>query len=152
MIHIRKATSKDLSILQKLFVETINQVCQVDYSSEQIQVWTAGVHKASRWNELFTKQYVLVAEIASEVVGFASLDQGDYIDFLYVHKAHQRKGVAKSLYQELEKEANRLGYFKLRTHASKTALSFFQAFGFHLVLENKQIIDGVEIVNYYMEQ
>ncbi|MEQ9437974.1 MAG: GNAT family N-acetyltransferase [Cyclobacteriaceae bacterium] len=149
-INIRHAVMGDLSAMHKLFVDTIRSTCQPDYHPDQIDVWTLSVENKDRWQEALTHQYFLVAEIQDTMVGFASLEQGDYLDFMYVHHDYLRKGIADRLYQALEQEATGLGKTSITSNVSKTARPFFEKKGFHVVKENKHLIRGIEITNYRM--
>lgn len=81
---VRKGQINDLTELQKLFVDTITITCTSDYDKQQIEAWTSSVENKQRWNEIITKQFILVAEDQDKIVGFATLDNGNYFDFLFV--------------------------------------------------------------------
>ena len=149
---IRQATREDLSAMQRLFVETIQSSCQEDYTPAQIAVWTSGAENQPRWLNLLREQYCVVAEVNQIIVGFGSLDKGSYLDFLYVHKDYQRKGVATHIYVALKNESESQGCNAMTADVSKTALPFFEAKGFMMIKENRKEISGVEIVNYHMRQ
>ena len=151
-LTFRKAILDDIPKMQRLFVDTIQERCKKDYSSQQIEVWASSIKKKDRWEGLVREQYVVLAEIENKLVGFGSLENGNYVDFMYVHKDHMRKGIAHQIFEELTKEAQRLGNAKLASDVSKTARPFFEQKGFKVIHENKNIIKGVEIINYRMEQ
>ena len=151
-IKIRQATANDLPEIQELFVGSVKQVAKKDYSTDQLEVWASSIQNTERWQKAISEQYFLVAVSGKLIVGFASLDQGHYIDFLYVHKDYQRRGVADTIYQKLEQEAIHTGQTEITTNASKTALPFFLARGFIVIRENSNQIRGVEIVNYHMKK
>lgn len=104
-ITIRFGQLSDLEILQFLFLETINSTCQKDYTKEQLEAWISGVENKERWVNIITNQYLLIAENNDVIVGFCSLDNGSYIDSLFIHKDFQRQGIAHTLYLAIEKEA-----------------------------------------------
>jgi putative acetyltransferase len=149
-ISIRPALLSDLAEMQTLFVETIETVCKKDYSPEQIKVWTSSIEHTNRWTDKLQKQYFLVAHIEHKIVGYASLQETDYLDILYVHKDFQRQGIADRLYKEIEKEAIIKGSKILSSDVSITAKPFFEKKGFNTVLEQRNIINDVEIINYKM--
>lgn len=150
--QIRSATSDDLPALQRLYVDTIRKVANQDYSPAQIAVWAAGIQNQRRWQAAVRDQYFLLATSNNTIVGFGSLDQGCYLDFLYVHHDFQRQGIALALYRALEQEATQQGCSQLTTDASKTAQGFFVGQGFSVVKENHKRMEGVEIVNYRMSK
>lgn len=73
-----------------------------------------------------------------------------YLDFLYVHKDHQRQGIADKLYSEIEKEAIKRGETVLHSDVSETARNIFLKKGFKTIAPQTKIINGVEIKNYKM--
>lgn len=147
---VRKGKTNDLTELQKLFVDTITAICSSDYDHQQIKVWTSSVENKHRWNEIIIKQLVLVAQDQNKIVGFATLDNGNYIDLLYVHKDYQRQGIAQRLLDDIEDEARRLKQIQLTSDVSRTAKPFFAKNGFKTLKEQKNIRNGVEIINYKM--
>lgn len=147
---VRKGQINDLTDLQKLFVDTITIICTSDYDKQQIEAWTSSVENKQRWNEIITKQFILVAEDQDKIVGFATLDNGNYFDFLYVHKDHQRQGIAHRLLDDIEAEARRLKQSVLTSDVSKTAKPFFEKKGFKTLEEQTNIRQGIEIINYKM--
>lgn len=149
-ISIRLAKISDLPEMQKIFVDTITTVCAADYDEQQIKVWASGADNRERWNEIMTKQFVLVAQNAGKMVGFAALNNGNYIDLLYVHKDHQRQGIAKRLLDEITNEAVRFRQPNLTSDVSKTAKSFFEKNGFKQLEVQTNTRHGIEIVNYRM--
>lgn len=146
-MKIRNANSKDLTLILDLFKETITCICSNDYSPEQIKAWTASVKNENRWLECIQNENFIVAEAQDKIVGFASLKDKEYINFMYVHKDFLRKGVAQMLFENLLKESNGK---TLYSDVSITALPFFRKLGFKTLQENKNIRNGVEIINYRM--
>ena len=151
-ITIRNAELGDLQTLQALFKETIEHTCSGDYNSDQIEAWTSSIENKDRWQRLISYQYCIVAEYEGNIVGFAALDDGDYVDFLYVNKKHLRKGIASQLFDELKLESLLEGFYKLHTDASITARSFFESKGFEIEKENKKDLRGIELINFRMKE
>lgn len=151
-IILRAAVAEDLKQLQTLFVETINEVCRDDYNHEQLRVWTSAITNDARWLEKIKSQYFLVALHNDEVVGFGSLENGDYLDFMYVHKDYQRQGIAEKIFQSLELKAKQYHNSILKSDVSKTAKPFFERQGFNVVEAQTRTIDSVEITNYKMQK
>ncbi|KDN56188.1 GNAT family N-acetyltransferase [Flavobacterium seoulense] len=149
---IRAGILCELDEIQNLFSETITFVCHNDYNQNQIEAWKSSVENLERWQNLIQNQYFIVAELNNKIVGFASLDKGNYVDVLFVHKDFQRMGIAQKLFDKLENEAKRLKSFVLFSDVSKTAKAFFESNGFKVLLEQLQIRKNVEIVNYKMQK
>ncbi len=150
MMIIRKGHHEDLAKLQQLFAETVTTVCKSDYNDKQIEAWKSSIENTQRWKDLIENQFILVAVKNGEITGFCTLDNGNYIDMLYIHKDFQRQGIACKLYSEIEKEAKQQGQKALFSDVSKTAKSFFEKAGFSIVKEQLVKIKGVDLTNYKM--
>lgn len=151
-LKITQAKLDDLAELQNLFVNTIEHTCRKDYNEAQLKAWKSSVENKNRWTDAITTQYFLVAKIRNVIVGFGSLKNGEYIDFMYVHKDYLKTGIAAKLYQELEQKSIQLGKLKITSDVSKTAKPFFGHKGYLVVKENINIINGTKIINYRMEK
>lgn len=148
----RTATNSDLPEMQKLYVETIQNVCKNDYNKEQIQVWSSGVENTERWLEVIHSQFVLLAIIDNKIAGFGTLKDGNYIDLFYVHKDFQRQGIADKILNELEIEAAKYHSQVITADISITAKPFFEKKGFVIKAEQRNIRLNIELINYKMEK
>ncbi len=142
----------DLNEMQKMFVDTISTICKKDYSPEQIKAWVSSIENRQRWTDKLTSQHFFIAELDNQIVGYASLESNDTIDFLYVHKDFQRKGIAERLYREIEKKSMKSQAKNLYAEVSITAKLFFEKMGFTIIATKSNHIKGVEILNYNMEK
>ena len=149
-ISMRLSKLNDLPEMQKMFVDTISTICIDDYTPEQIKVWTSSIENIQRWIDKLTSQYFLIAELDNKIVGYASLENNDYVDFLYVHKDFQRQDNNDRLYTEIENEAIKRKVTILTSDVSETARRFFEKKGFKTIAPQTNIIKNVEIVNYKM--
>lgn len=89
---------------------------------EQLNAWATGEVNLSAWNRSFLEHYTLIAVEGDEILGFGDIDETGYLDCLYIHKDHQRKGIASGLCDKLEA----LIPGNIQTHASITAKPFFK--------------------------
>lgn len=151
-ILTRQATSNDLEKILQLFRETIETVNAKDYSPEQITVWKNGASKKERWLKKISEQYFLLAEIDKEIVGFGSITQDGYLDFMYVSKNHQRIGVAQKIYSGLERFASEHQLDQIISDVSITAAPFFEKQGFGVLQEQEVNFDGITLSNYKMNK
>ena len=83
-MEIRTAIPSDAEELIELSQSSILKTCREDYTQPQLKAWANGINRPNRFKEAIKNQYFIVAEIDNEIVGFASLENGNYIDFLYV--------------------------------------------------------------------
>jgi len=149
-MFIRVATEDDLEDIAVLFYETINAVSAKDYNEEQLKLWSTRDMKF--WKRRFSEQYFLVAILNNRIVGFTSLTESGYLDFMYVHKDHQRIGVAKMLLDAIEKHAAHLNLPEIHSHVSVTARPFFEKQGFVLIREQRKKLSGNDFTNYAMRK
>lgn len=149
---ICRAHASDLDDLLTLFANTIRFINSKDYNLQQIEAWLSSIQDKARWLDKIKNQYFILYREDGQLLGFASLDQGRYIDLLFVHHKRQGEGIAGRLLKELETEALRLPDqpLVLSTHASKTALPFFRSKGFVVESENEVDLRGVVLKNYRM--
>lgn len=148
---LRRGLPSDLTEIQQLYVATINTICVKDYDAAQRRIWSSSIENNERWHNILYDQYLIVAEVDSTIVGFASYDK-DYLDTLFIHSRYQRMGIAKKLFDAVEKRMKDEGQEVLKVHASKTALSFFKAMGCIIVNEQTLNIKGIAINNYVMKK
>ncbi len=149
-ITIRKGNETDLPEMLSLFKTSIDEVCKKDYDQHQLEAWKSGADNKERWIKVIRDQYVLVAVSGNQIAGFCTLDQGNYIDLLFVHKDYQQKGIASILYNEVEKEVRLHHQMQITADVSKTARPFFERIGFHVIQEQKVNIKGIALTNYKM--
>lgn len=149
-ISFRNATIADLDEMKKLYVDTIQSVCSADYTTDQRNAWAASVTKTERWLDIIETQFAVLALADKKITGFATLKDGNYIDFFYVHKEHQKQGIAKLLLTQLENRAKQLGISVITSDISKTARPFFEKNGFTVLAEQRNIRQGQELINYKM--
>ncbi|TGL54381.1 GNAT family N-acetyltransferase [Leptospira kemamanensis] len=151
-VQYRSGNKDDLFQLQKLFVESILNICSKDYTEAQIKKWASGSKDEKRWEEIISQQLVIVAESNQSIIGFGTLDRQNCIDLLYVSSKYLRLGIAKQICLRLEKDAIDRDVKKLVSHVSITARPFFESLGFDLVRENLIKRDDVEFKNYTFEK
>ncbi|WP_343659558.1 GNAT family N-acetyltransferase [Chryseobacterium sp.] len=149
-ITIRKGNETDLPEMLSLFKTSIDEVCKKDYDQHQLEAWKSGADNKERWIKVIRDQYVLVAVSGNQIAGFCTLDQGNYIDLLFVHKDYQQKGIASILYNEVEKEVRLHHQMQITADVSKTARPFFERIGFHVIQEQEVNIKGIALTNYKM--
>lgn len=149
-IVLRRGNVEDLSVLKQLIIETICEHCKDDYTQKQLDAWVSAVQNDFRWLDVFEKQVVFVAESKDVIVGFCSLEDGDYLDMLYVAKDFQRKGTASLLLEAAEEQAKKKKQTKLEVDASLTAKAFFEKQGFVLVKELLVPIEGERLISLRM--
>lgn len=148
-MQLREYIPSDVDQLAELFYQTVHSVNGKDYSVEQLHAWANGKVDLQEWNRSFLAHYTIVAVKNDRIVGFGDIDQSGYLDRVYVHKDHQREGIASAICDRLEGQA---GEQILTTHASITARSFFESRGYRVIRRQIVVRSGIELTNYLMEK
>ena len=148
-MQLREYIPSDVDQLAELFYQTVHSVNGKDYSTEQLHAWANGKVDLQEWNRSFLEHYTIVAVENDRIVGFGDIDRSGYLDRLYVHKDHQRKGIASAICDRLEQQA---GKQTITTHASITARPFFEHRGYRVIRRQKVVRSGIELTNYVMEK
>ena len=151
-ITLRQASIADLSEMKEIYKGTIMEMCAAEYDVDQRAVWASSSEKTERWNALINDQYVLLAVKDNVIVGFGSLLNGNYLDFMYVHKDYQRQGIADLLLNALEAEAIRQKTTVITSDISKTARPFFEKKGYVVLAEKQNQRGDLVLINYKMEK
>lgn len=151
---LRKYRPEDCESMAELFYETVHSVNAADYTPEQLDVWAMGKVDLEAWDKSFREHFTIVAEEEKEsagkrLLGFGDIDSTGYLDRLYVHKEHQRQGIASAICDELERA---VPAERITTHASITAKPFFLKRGYRVVLEQQVERGGLLLTNYVMEK
>jgi putative acetyltransferase len=142
----------DASMLADIFRLSIEELTSEDYNEDQQRAWAAAVEDEQEFAARLAKQLVLVATLGGEPVGFASLEGAHHIDFLYVHPAAARQGVATMLCDALEKLAAARGAAKLTADVSDTAQEFFKRRGYQAQRRNTVQRAGEWLANTTMDK
>jgi putative acetyltransferase len=151
-VKVRKATLNDLTQILELFVGTVRSTCANEYTPQQIQEWVNSALNIERWGGFIKEQFFILAESNRQLVGFASLADGNHVHLMYVHKDFLRRGVASALYNALKEYSEQLGYSRLTVDASITARPFFESRGLSVTKVNQKPIGGFDITNYSMSE
>jgi len=151
-IIIRIATESDIPNITKLFYETIQTVNKKDYSQEELDAWSSVYDDTNKWKQKINEQFFIVAKLNNDLVGFSSLAKDGHLDLMYVHKTHQRKGIAKKLYAEIEQKAIKQKNRIIYSDVSITAKEFFKSIGFQVKQLQKKKVKNKELTNFKMKK
>lgn len=132
-----------------LFYETVHSVNARDYSESQLEAWAPKDNDYSHLKTALEKNWTLVAIEDGVIIGFADIEDTGYLDHLFVHRDYQGKGVATALCNEIEAKGN---FNEIETHASITALPFFEKRGYKVVREQIVEIRGEKLKNHVMRK
>lgn len=145
---LREYRPSDCKEITELFYHTVHTVNAKDYTREQLHVWATGQVDLDKWNQSFQDHYTIVAVENDVLVGFGDIDSTGYLDRLFVHADHQRKGIAAAICDRLEQAVPGT----ITTHASITAKPFFEKRGYKVVKEQQVERQGIALTNFLMEK
>ncbi len=149
-MEYRTATTGDLPAILDVFKATVLHICEPDYTGEQLNAWAGAAVNQQKWVDRIEMQYFLVAENSEGITGFGSLENGEYLDVLYIHEQYQRKGIARAILGRLEDRSRLLKKSHIRADVSITARPFFEKHGFRVIKLQFQMVNKIRISNYSM--
>jgi len=135
-----------------LFRETVRTINLADYSPEQVKAWAPDEIDHERWLTRLLDNYSIMMMEGETLCGFAELHGGSHVHMMFVHKDHQRRGIASLLLADLEKIVHRLQETQLTADVSITALPFFKSQGFAVVEKQQIEKDGQVLQNFEMKK
>ena len=152
IIIIKIAQESDIPNIAKLFYETIQTVNIKDYTQEEIDDWSSWYSDTDKWEQKINEQFFIIAQLNNELVGFGSIAKDGYLDYMFVHKEHQRKGIAKKLYNKIEEKALEQKNHIIYSEVSITAKDFFESLGFEIEKPQKKKSKNKELTNFKMRK
>ena len=150
MYTISKRSFRDDSALMQLFTQTIHNVCQNAYTSEELHAWAPLKRDFHAFSRSFSGSHCLVARENKQIIGFCDMEKDGYINRLFVHHTRQGEGIGSALLQKMLAFAQKKGLDYVYLEASRNAVSFYKKHGF---IENgciRRIKNGVPFVNQKM--
>ena len=148
-MKLRSYRTEDCAEMAQLFYDTVHTVNARDYSQPELDAWATGSVDLEAWNRRYQNSYTLIAEADGRIVGFGNMDESGCLDMLYVHREHQREGVASAICDALEAHCAAEVFV---THASITAKPFFEGRGYRVVMRQRVELRGQKLTNFIMEK
>jgi putative acetyltransferase len=152
IMDVRRFRFGDEVALFHVFFTAVHEVAAHDYTPEQIDAWAPADLDTEEWTERVRRNRPFVAEHDGEVVGYADIQSGGYIDQFFVSGAHPRQGIGTMLMERVFQEAESLGLTELTADVSKTAEPFFLRHGFQVVERRFPVRRGVTLQNSLMRK
>ncbi|WP_046173487.1 GNAT family N-acetyltransferase [Domibacillus indicus] len=154
-MEIENITESDIEEIVSLFYETVHSVNAKDYSRAQLNAWAPEEEREAvmkSWKESLSRNIAVAAKVNGTIAGFSDLTRNGRLDRLFVHKEHQRQGIASALVDVLEAEAKKQGVTEIQTEASVTARPFFERRGYKVICPQTVERKGVKLVNFKMKK
>lgn len=154
-MKILKYKEQDIEAIVDLFIDTVHEINQPDYTTQQLDIWAPPEEKKKiekEWRITLRQHISYIAKFNNKLIGFADLNLQGQLKRIYVHKNFIRTGVATKLIEKLEGEAYELGLTHIKTNASITAVPFFKAHGYKIVSDKHPTKGNIPEQNVYMEK
>lgn len=148
---IRKYKSTDAEAAAQVYKHSVTETGPEMYGPEQVEVWASYPEDIEEFNERLESGYTLVAASEGRVVSFGSMSSAEHLSYIYTLKEYARRGIAASIYMELEKYAAQKGARQILTEASKISVPFFEEMGFIGVEEEVVVRKGVGLERVKMK-
>lgn len=136
-ITVRLARPEDAEQMHHVHVNSVRQLCAVDYTQEQIDAWVGHLNPETRRQYIINGASYEVQFVAEDengtITGFSAFDKNGDISAVYVHPNYTRQGVGKQLLKAAENEALAHNFKNLQISASITAIPFYKANGYKFI-------------------
>ncbi|MDV7339838.1 GNAT family N-acetyltransferase [Terasakiella sp. A23] len=152
MFQIRLFEPGDEAAMITLFQRSIREVASLHYTPDQIKVWAPDEIDVEAWTKRCQSRPTWLVWSGDQLAGFVDLEADGHLDLLYVSPDFQRAGVAKLLYQQVEKQAVLNGNSKIYVEASLSARGFFERQGFYVIEQQEVERGGQLLTNFRMEK
>jgi putative acetyltransferase len=129
-VALRPYLPADAKRCAEIFRASIEELAAEDYDADQREAWASRADDEEAFGARLLGALTLLAVIDRQVVGFASLKDGEEIDMLFVEPEFARQGVGRALIEALTKLAQARGAKRLTTEASDVARPLFERQGF----------------------
>lgn len=149
----RRAKTADIPELKNLYQETLHTINRANYTAEEIEDWASCGEDIEHLQELIDGFYFIVTlDAKKQITGFAAVSETGFLHSLFVHKDHQREGVASFLLQKAEMYAREHKAQKMTSEVCITARPFFERKGYVVIKEQKRKANRLYLTNYQMEK
>ena len=147
---LRPLLPSDAPRLAALFRASVETLAGDYYHDDQLAAWASVALDEDAFARRLAGTLTIVALLDGEIAGFASLENQQRFDMLYVHPAAVRRGVGAALADAIEKLAHARGVERLSVDASDAAREFFAARGYVAVQRNTIVLGGEWLGNTTM--
>jgi len=103
-LKIRDAIPDDASAMSGLLISSMQRHILTDCSKEGAVILLSSVTPCAILDTFSPENLLLVAEIEKQIVGVITIKKGFHLYHLFVGDEHQRKGIARRLWQTAMKK------------------------------------------------
>ncbi|MEO0649306.1 MAG: GNAT family N-acetyltransferase [Planctomycetota bacterium] len=153
-IRIRDATPADLPALMRIYFDAVHGLTDAHYDAAQQQAWAPESlrHDEAHWRQRLGGREVVIGVCADEPAGFCAFEVSGYVDLLFTHPDHARRGVARRLLEEAEARMRRAGTLQARAGASRISRPLFERLGYLAYGEETTEVRGIRLPHTNMRK
>ena len=131
MYNVRAAAVEDVDTIYSLIYASVCELCKEHYSQEKLDSFIHNLPSKVLYYKWLTDRILVVCCDGKDIIGFGQFDPAEsFIDALYIHPEHTRKGVGTQIIHYLEEVANSLKISDIKINASVNATNFYEKCGF----------------------
>jgi putative acetyltransferase len=144
---IRNAEIDDVPNLKELHDRAVLELCQADYTDEQLEAWV-NISPLEKYYWRLETQRIFIAEDEGEIVGFVRwYPDTNELCSICVEPAFARQGIGTILMETACQDAREREVESLWLDASLTAVPFYQALGWeYIALATDGPLDSVRMM------
>ncbi len=91
--RIERATTLDLSLMQRLFYQTVTIYGSKIFTKSEIKEYSKLARNKEYWKKKFVTDYIYNAKLNGEIIGSFLLNRDGTIDYIFVHQNYQGRGM-----------------------------------------------------------
>ena len=151
-LQLRLFRPGDLEAVVGIFTDSVHGLATAFYDERQRGAWAPEEPDLDAWRTRLAGMNVLVAEDNGVLCGFLGYEPNGHLDLLYTASRSARRGVASSLYMQVEAGWRAAGVPRAFAEVSLAARAFFDRQGFVVVTEEHVERRGVIFTRFAMEK
>lgn len=133
--YIRKATPADALKIHEAHMRSIQEVCSIDHSENEIKAWGYRPFYEDQRIHAINEQFVYVVEIEDQIEGFLHFNilenkTDAYIYGLYLTKKSNGFGLGTKMMNIVFDKCEQNNIHKINLHSTITAHNFYLKMGF----------------------
>jgi len=147
---IRAYSDDDLEAIVSCFGESVRVIGARYYAPDQIAAWAPDSPDMEGWANRLRSGGVFVADADGAIAGFVRVEDNGFVDLLYVHPNHERRGVGRELLEVACSWAASQGAHRLESEVSIAARPLFEVVGFRVEGEQSVEHRGIRFLTFRM--
>lgn len=132
-MQIRKAIKSDAPTISSLLTESAERFFANDFTPAGYQHFLTEITPDEVLGRLSGNYVFWVAEEQDKIIGVCAVKEKSHLYYLFTSHEHQRKGVARSLWESAKQFMLANGAEKITVNASNFAVPAYERLGFRCV-------------------